>query len=112
MRPASGRGGAMVEGWGTCPTCGLAPVCRNGRDRRGRQAYRCRRCRRRFTALTGTAFSGYHFPPDVIALAVRYYLRYRLSLADIAEWLAERGVHAHRSTIGDWVRRFTPLHQA
>ena len=75
----------MVSGWGACPTCGLAPVGKNGRDRCGQQTYWCRRCGRRFTALTDTAFSGYHFPPDVIALAVRYYLRYRLSLADVVE---------------------------
>ena len=39
-----------------------------------------------------TPFSGYRFPPDIIALAVRWYLRYRLSYADVAELLAERGV--------------------
>ncbi|MBA3947983.1 MAG: IS6 family transposase [Herpetosiphonaceae bacterium] len=39
------------------------------------------------------------FPPEIIALAVRWYLRYRLSYADIAELLAERGVQVHRSTI-------------
>ena len=31
------------------------------------------------TAGTGSACSGYRFPDDVIALAVRWYLRYRLS---------------------------------
>lgn len=67
---------------------------------------------RRFTALTGTAFAGYRFPPGVIALAVWYYLRHRLSLADVAEWLAERGVTVHRSTIGARVQRFTPLYRA
>ena len=56
-------------------------------------------------------FSGYRFPPDVIALAVRYYLRYRLSYGDLAEWLAERGVHVDRSTLCDWVQHFTPLYQ-
>jgi len=31
--------------------------------------YRCQRCRRTRTALSATPFSGYRFPPDVIALA-------------------------------------------
>jgi transposase-like protein len=75
----------------TCPECGSA-ARKDGRDRRGQQRFRCRACRRRFTALTGTPFSGYRFPPDVIALAVRWYLRFRLSYADVAELLAERGV--------------------
>ena len=59
----------------TCPGCGSAATRKDGRDRQGRQIAPCRGCRRRFTALTGTPFSGYRFPPDVIALAVRWYLR-------------------------------------
>jgi transposase-like protein len=86
-------------------------VRKNGRDRRGAQIYECRACGRCFTALTTTPFGGHHFPPDVIALAVRWYLRYRLSLADVAELLAERGVHVHRSTIFLWVQSFTPFYQ-
>ncbi len=95
----------------TCPGCGPAATRKNGRDRRGRQIHQCRRCRRRFTARSATPFAGYHFPPDIIALAVRWYLRYRLSYADVAELLAERGVRVDASTIYDWVREFTPLYQ-
>jgi IS6 family transposase len=50
----------------------------------------------------------YRFPDEVIALAVRWYLRYKLSYADVAEWLAERGVFVDPSTIYDWARVFTP----
>jgi transposase-like protein len=53
-------------------------------------------------------FRGEHFPNDVIALAVRWYLRFRLSYADVAEWLAERGIIVDPSTIYDGVRTFTP----
>src|SRR3712207_709747 len=79
-----------------------------GRDRSGRQLYRCTGCGRRLTARGGSAFSGYRFPDEVIALAVRWYLRYRLSYVDVAEWLAERGVAVDPSTIYDWVQAFTP----
>ena len=65
----------MIAGWETCPRCGLAPTRKNGRDRRGTQVYECKGCGRSFTARSGTPFSRYRFPPDVIALAVRYYLR-------------------------------------
>jgi IS6 family transposase len=92
----------------TCPECGSV-TRKDGRDRRGQQRFRCRACRRRFTALAGTPFSGYRFPPDVIALAVRWYLRFRLSYADVAELLAERGVGVDASTIFAWVREFAPL---
>jgi transposase-like protein len=40
----------------------------------------------------------------VIALAVRWYLRCRLSYADLAELLAERGLHVDASTLYDWLR--------
>ena len=63
------------------------------------------------TARSTSAFRGYRFPDDVIALAVRWYLRFRLSYADLAELLAERGVLVDPSTIFDWVQQFTPLYQ-
>jgi transposase-like protein len=94
-----------------CPGCGLAAPRKNGRDRQGRQIYQCGSCRRRFTARSATPFSGYRFPPDIIALAVRWYLRYRLSYADMAELLAERGVRVDPSTVFDWVQEFAPLYE-
>ncbi len=63
------------------------------------------------TDRSRSAFSGYRFPDDIIALAVRWYLRFRLPYADVAELLAERGVHVDPSTIFDWVQHFTPLYQ-
>jgi transposase-like protein len=42
--------------------------------------------------LGGSAFAGFRFPPEVIVLAVRRYLRYGLSYRDVEELLAERGV--------------------
>ncbi|MGN6359644.1 MAG: IS6 family transposase [Thermomicrobiales bacterium] len=93
-----------------CPACGLAATRKSGRDRQGRQIHQCRDCHRRFTTLTATPFSGYRFPPEVIALAVRWYLRFRLSYADVAELLAERGVPVDPSTLFDWVRAFAPLY--
>jgi transposase-like protein len=100
----------MSNAAAVCPHCGPVETRRNGRDRRGRQVHQCRRCHRRFTLLSATPCSGYRFPPDIIALAVRWYLRFRLSYADVAELLAERGVAVDASTISDWVREFTPLY--
>ncbi len=87
-----------------CDRCQSEQFTKAGRDRHGRQLYRCRACRRRITARSGSAFSGYRFPDEVIALAVRWYLRYRLSYADVVELLAERGITIDPSTIDDWVR--------
>ena len=53
-------------------------------------------------------FAGRHFDRDVIILCVRWYLRYKLSLRDLVEMMAERGLsHAH-TTILRWVQRYTP----
>jgi IS6 family transposase len=55
------------------------------------------------------SFAGFRFPPDVILLAVRWYLRYGLSYRDVEELLAERGIEVDHVTIYRWVQRFTPL---
>ena len=55
-----------------------------------------------------SAFAGYRFPPEVILLAVRWYLRYALSYRDLEELLAERGIEVDHVTIYRWVQRFTP----
>jgi IS6 family transposase len=55
------------------------------------------------------AFRRFHFPPDVIVLAVRWYLRYNLSYRDLEELLGERGIHVDHATLQRWVQRFTPL---
>jgi len=94
-----------------CGQCGNEQFTKAGRDRQARQLYRCRACGRRLTARSASAFSGYRFPDDIVALAVRWYLRFRLSYADLVELLAERGVHVDPSTIFDWVQHFTPLYQ-
>jgi transposase-like protein len=56
-----------------------------------------------------SAFAGFRFPPEVIAIAVRWYLRYGLSYRDVEELLVERGVEVDHVTVYRWVLRFTPL---
>jgi transposase, IS6 family len=56
----------------------------------------------------GSAFAGFRFPPEVIAVAVRWYLRYGLSYRDVEELLAERGVVVDHVSVYRWVQRFTP----
>jgi hypothetical protein len=47
-----------------------------------RQAWSMRRrCRR--VPVSRSSFAGFRFPPDVITLAVRWYLRYGLSTATL-----------------------------
>ena len=56
-----------------------------------------------------SAFVGFRFPPEVILLAVRWYLRFGLSYRDLEEHLAERGIEVDHVTLHRWVQRFTPL---
>src|SRR5271165_931395 len=44
------------------------------------------------------------FEPEVILLAVGWYLRFSLSYRDVEELLAERGLHADYVTVWRWVR--------
>jgi transposase-like protein len=56
-----------------------------------------------------SAVAGFRFPPDVIVLAVRWYLHFGLSYRDVEELLTERGVEVDHVTVYRWVQRFTPL---
>jgi transposase, IS6 family len=93
----------------SCPRCSSDAMTKDRTTPLGGQRFRCNDCYRRFTRRSTSAFSGRAFPDDIIALAVRWYVRYRLSYAEVSEWLAERGVVVDQSTIYRWVQRFLPL---
>jgi hypothetical protein len=59
-----------------------------------------------FRPTPRSAFAGYRFPPEVITLAVRWYLRFGLSYRDVEELLAERGIEVDHVSIYRWVQRF------
>ena len=46
--------------------------------------------------------------PALILCAVRWYLRYSLSLRDVEELLEERGLEADHTTVWRWVQRYSP----
>lgn len=53
-------------------------------------------------------FKWRQFEPQVILLAVGWYLRFSLSYRDVEELLAERGLHADHVTVWRWVQRYAP----
>jgi putative transposase len=53
-------------------------------------------------------FKGRHFDRSVILLCVRWYLAYNLSLRDLEEMMAERGISVDHATVGRWVVRYSP----
>jgi transposase, IS6 family len=53
-------------------------------------------------------FKWRQFEPEVILLAVGWYLRFSLSYRDVKELLAERGLHVDHVTVWRWVQRYAP----
>ena len=53
-------------------------------------------------------FDGRHFDRDVIILCVRWYLRFKLSLRDLVEMMAERGLSRAYTMIMRWVQHYAP----
>ncbi|MBD2749330.1 IS6 family transposase [Microvirga sp. BT688] len=54
-------------------------------------------------------FKGRHFDRSVILLCVRWYLAYSLSLRDLEEMMAERGISVDHATIHRWTVHYAPL---
>jgi hypothetical protein len=61
----------------------------------------------RIPSISGL-FKWRQFEPEVILLAVGWYLRFSLSYRDVEELLAERGLHADHVRVWRWVQRYAP----
>jgi transposase, IS6 family len=48
------------------------------------------------------------FEPIIIVTCVRWYCRFSLSLRDLEELMAERGLAVDHTTIWRWVQRYGP----
>ena len=53
-------------------------------------------------------FKGRHFDRSVILLCVRWYLAYNLSLRNLEEMMAERGISVDHASVHRWVVRYSP----
>ena len=53
-------------------------------------------------------FKWRQFEPEMILLAVSWYLRFSLSYRDVEELLAERGLSVDHVTVWRWVQRYAP----
>ena len=49
------------------------------------------------------------FPPEIIQQAIWLYLRFTLSLRDVEDLLAERGIMVSYETVRRWVNHFGPM---
>jgi putative transposase len=55
------------------------------------------------------SYAGYRFPPEIIRQAIWLYLRFTLSLRDVEDLLAERGIIVSYETVRRWVNHFGPM---
>ena len=82
-----------------CPDCASTVTTRRkGRTALGYRRFRCQACRRRFNERTGTPFNDLQYPTDIVLLAVRWRLRYKLGFRDVAELLLQRGFEVTHET--------------
>jgi putative transposase len=58
------------------------------------------------------SYRGYRYPAEIIGHAVWLYFRFSLSLRDVEELLAERGVTVTYETIRAWCSKFGPNYAA
>ena len=57
----------------------------------------------------GISFKRHRFPADVIRQAVWLYFRFTLSIRDVEELLAQRGIEVSREAVRCWVNRCGPV---
>jgi putative transposase len=57
---------------------------------------------------TSNKYHGHRFPTEVISHGVWLYYRFSLSLRDVEELLAKRGITVTHETIRQWCRKFGP----
>jgi transposase-like protein len=56
-----------------------------------------------------SVFKGWHFDRSLILLCVRWYLAYDLSLRNLEEMMAERGISVDHTTVHRWTIHYAPL---
>ena len=92
-----------------CTGCGSeAATERPERTARGYRRFRCRQCGKQFNERSGGVLNRAQFPSDVIALVVLWRLRYKLTLRDLPEMFAIRGIVFCHETVRDWEAKLTP----
>ena len=92
-----------------CVTCGSASVTeRPEHTAQGYRRFRCRACSKQFNERSGGALNRTQYPSDVIALVVLWRLRYKLSLRDLPEMFALRGMVFSHEAVREWEAKLTP----
>ncbi len=93
-----------------CVACGSAATSeRRDCTAQGYRRFRCRDCGRQFNERSGGVLNRTCLPSDIIALVVFFRLRYRLTLRDLSEILALRGIEVSHEAVRDWETKLLPV---
>jgi putative transposase len=91
-----------------CIGCGSEAVTeRPERTAQGYKRFRCRACGKQFNERSDTVLNRAQYPSDVIALVVFWRLRYKLSLRDLPEMFAVRGIVFSHEAVREWEAKLT-----
>ena len=92
-----------------CVACGSEAVTeRPKRTAQGYRRFRCRACGKQSNERTGGRLNRTRYPSDVVALVVLWRLRYKLSLRDLPEMFALRGMVFSHEAVRAWEAKLTP----
>src|SRR5215217_4163856 len=92
-----------------CLECGSEAVTeRPERTAQGYRRFRCRHCGKQFKERSGGGLNRTQYPSDVIALGVLWRLRDKLSLRDLPEMFAVRGIVFSHEAVRTWEAQLTP----
>jgi putative transposase len=93
-----------------CVYCGAKAVTeRREVTSRGYRRFRCRDCGRQFNERSNGVLNRTCLPSDIIAFVVFCRLRYRLTLRDLSEIMALRGIEISHEAIRDWEAKLLPV---
>jgi putative transposase len=93
-----------------CINCGSAGVTvRPDVTARGYRRFRCRDCGRQFNERSGGVLNRTCLPSDIIAFVVFCRLRYRLTLRDLSEIMALRGIEVSHEAVREWETKLLPV---
>jgi transposase-like protein len=76
---------------------------------RGYRRFRCRDCGRQFNERSGGVLNRTSLPSDIIAFVLFCRLRYRLTLRDLSEIMALRGIEVSHEAVRDWEAKLLPV---
>lgn len=87
-----------------CQTKNFKNICK--KNALGYKKYYCNNCCKQYNERTGTKLNFIEYPTEVVMLATYYYYRFKISLDDVVELMALRGIYLSHQTIHNWTQTF------